>query len=215
MTEPDHRSVNLRRRSFAGQALEGTDFTAADLRGADLSNARLAGASFRDARLGVPPSTAALVLLAAVTVSVAAGVIAAQSIQALRDRIFGPHWEETLGGIEIVVVLVVFVGVMFWKGFDAAVKAFLVVTVVAVVTNLIARVIWGRGDLAAGARGIGLTLLRLTQRTVRRWGTRFVDADLTGADFTGTRADFCDMSGAGIHGVDWEPGHEPVAHDHR
>jgi len=59
------------------------------------------------------------------------------------------------------------------------------------------------------------TLVRLTQRTVRRWGTRFVGADLTGADFTGTRADFCDMSGAGIHGVDWEPGHEPVAHDHR
>lgn len=49
------------------------------------------------------------------------------------------------------------------------------------------------------------TLRRVAHRVVRRWGTRFVDADLTGADFTGADARECDMRGATLTDVTWDP----------
>jgi uncharacterized protein YjbI with pentapeptide repeats len=51
------------------------------------------------------------------------------------------------------------------------------------------------------------TLRRLAHRLVRRWGTRFVEADLTGADFTGTDASRCDVRGATLVDVTWDLEH--------
>ena len=51
------------------------------------------------------------------------------------------------------------------------------------------------------------TFLRgIAHRLTQRWGTSFVDADLTGADFTGTNASRADLSGATLEGVSWDPG---------
>ncbi len=49
------------------------------------------------------------------------------------------------------------------------------------------------------------SLRRLAQRLVGRWGTRFVDADLTGVDFTGTDTGRCGAKGATLEGVTWDP----------
>lgn len=48
-------------------------------------------------------------------------------------------------------------------------------------------------------------LRRLTHRVVGRWGTRFVDADLTSVDFTGTDTGLCSAKGATLEGVTWDP----------
>lgn len=51
------------------------------------------------------------------------------------------------------------------------------------------------------------TLRRFGHILIRRWGTKFIDADLTGADFTGTDASRCDARGATLDNVTWDPDH--------
>lgn len=51
------------------------------------------------------------------------------------------------------------------------------------------------------------TLRHLAHRLVRRWGTKFIDADLTGTDFTGTDGSRCDVRGATVADVTWDPDH--------
>ena len=55
------------------------------------------------------------------------------------------------------------------------------------------------------------TVREFAHRLIDRWGTQFVRADLTGADFSGTDATHCDVTGATLDGVQWEPGHAPIA----
>jgi hypothetical protein len=49
------------------------------------------------------------------------------------------------------------------------------------------------------------TVRRLAHRLIGRRGTKFNDADLSGADFTGTDAGRCSVKGATIDGVTWDP----------
>ena len=53
------------------------------------------------------------------------------------------------------------------------------------------------------------TLRRLAHRFIRRWGTQFVDADLTATDFTGADASRCDVRRATLDSVTWDPDYPP------
>ena len=81
----DHCNEDLRRRSFETTSLQAARFDGADLRGADFTLADLSNASFRNARFGVPPSIGAAILAAAIALSLAFGVVAGFSIDAVRD----------------------------------------------------------------------------------------------------------------------------------
>ncbi len=121
---------------------------------ADLSNA-----SFRQARLGVSPAAGAIILAGSLLVSVAFGVTAGLAIDAVRDRLSSPGWERPSGAVGILLVLFVFLIVMFWKGIDAAVKAYLWTFAVLFVASVVVRLIWGQIDIALAARGVGLALV--------------------------------------------------------
>jgi hypothetical protein len=80
----------------------------------------------------------------------------------------------------------------------------------------------GRFDGGAGGIVIALSLVVISKRAVRgdardrtlrriahwlvgRWGTTFVDADLTGADLTGADTGRCSVRGATLDRVIWDP----------
>ena len=275
----DHGDEDLRRKSFASQSLQSANFAGADLRGTDFTEADLSHADLRNARLGITPAVAAGILVGALALSVAFGVVAGLAIDAVRDRLYGEGWERTSSAAGILIILVVFVVVMFWKGIDAAIKTFVWTFAVVFAASLVVRLIWGQVDVAVAARGVGLVMVlglavlagivgrvvggslgawgialvavlsglaagraqgglaalvisvsmvliskralrgddrdrsvrRLAHRVVVRWGTKFVGADLTGADFSGTEADQCNVSGAILDNVRWEPGHAPLS----
>lgn len=260
-------------RDFRGRALPGADFSGRDLRGADFTGADLREAGFADARLGVPPSIGVVILAAALLMAVAAGVAIGWAVSELRDRLSADQWDEVAEGGSVGFVLVLFVALILWRGFDTAIKVVAVAYVALVIVNVIVNLIWddvewfalaratalviflglavvagilGRvsggvfgswsiaivavaGGLASGqanggAAGIVVavllvviskralhgddrdrTLRRLVHVLVRRWGTIFVDADLTSADFTGTDPGRCDVRGATLTGVRWDP----------
>ncbi len=125
MMTHDHRNEDLRRKSFATQSLQAASFDGADLRGADFTRANLSNASFRGARLGVSPGVGAVILAGALALSIAFGVVAGLAIGAVRDRLYSPGWERPSGAVGILLILVVFVIVMFWKGIDTAIKTYL------------------------------------------------------------------------------------------
>jgi hypothetical protein len=259
--------------SFRGRSLDGAEFAGADVRGADFTGASLRSASFRDARLGVAPRVGVVMLGLAILATIAAGLAIGWSVDQTRNRLSAEQWDEVAEGGTIVVVLVVLVVLVFWRGFDLAIRIGAVFYVLAVALNIVANFIWdevewlvvlratalvvfivfaiatgmlGRvvggvfgawsiaivailGGLASGRAegGVGgiviavslvliskravsgdtrdRTLRRIAHRLVGRWGTKFIDADLTGADFTGTDAGRCGVKGAALDGVIWDP----------
>jgi hypothetical protein len=272
MTDDDINSRPIG-ESFRGRSLDGADFTGTDVRGADFTGASLQSAIFRDARLGVAPRVGVVMLGVAILVTVVAGIAIGWSVDQTRNRLGAEQWDEVAEGGTVFAILVVFVGLVFWRGFDQAIRVGALLYVVAVGCNIVANFIWdevewfvvgratalivfitlaiavgmiGRvvggvfgawsiaivatlGGLASGsadggAGGIVIavslvliskravrgdtrdrTLRRVAHRLVGRWGTQFIDADLTGADFTGTNAGRCGVKGATLDGVTWDP----------
>jgi uncharacterized protein YjbI with pentapeptide repeats len=267
-------------RSFRGQSLEGADFSGKDLRGTDFTGADLRSARFREVKLGVAPNVGALFLGIAMLITIAAGVAIGWVVDEIRVQMNGDRWDEAASGGSLIFVLLVFVGLIVWRGFDAAVKVIVVVYLVVLAGNIIANFVWddvnwyralrgtflllvlflailagilGRvvggvfgiwsvvlvailGGLATGQAQGGIagvivavslaviskravrgdqrdrTLRRLAHRLVARWGTRFNNADLTGADFTGTHTSRCGVKGATLDDVVWDPD-EPLPLD--
>jgi hypothetical protein len=259
--------------SFRGRSLEGADFAGQDLRGADFTGADLRSANFRDAQFGVRPHVGVVFLGLALLASLCAGMAIGLVIEQTRERLSADQWDELAEGGSMGLILVLLVGLTFWRGIDFAMRVVIVVYVAVLAVNIVANLLWdevewlvalrataliiflalaitvgmlGRviggvfgawsialvailGGLASGQTGGGAggivvavslvliskralrgdprdrTLRRIAHQLVGRWGTRFVDADLTGADFTGTDASECGVRGATVDGVTWDP----------
>jgi MFS family permease len=283
MTGPaDFHGQNLRRRSFKGEELNGVDFTVADLRGADFSNASLVNANFTDARMGVTPLVASLILLLALAVSLVAGVAVGHLAKVTRAEFSSADWRDVFGGSLMLAVVLLFLGLLVFKGASTALRTYviaivaiivvdfavvfifagevrfrnaiplviaLVLTIPAVIAGILGRMVGGTfgawaiaivavlGGLAAGRAGGGLAavivsvlLVLLSKRALKgdirdgpmrhvghriasHRGTRFTDADLTRANFTGTALVHSDMSSAVFQGVIWGSDSHPYIED--
>jgi len=99
----DYRGMELRGRDFRGMDLARADFREADLRGADFTGASLIDANFTNARLGVRPFTGFLLLLGAVSISIAAGVATGLLAEATKQRAISSDWQDVLGGWLLVL----------------------------------------------------------------------------------------------------------------
>jgi uncharacterized protein YjbI with pentapeptide repeats len=267
-------------QSFRGGSLEEADFSGKDVRGADFTGADLRSASFREAEVGVAPKVGTVFLGIAMLFTIAAGVTIGWMVDEIRVQMNGDRWDEAASGGSLIFVLLVFVALIVWRGFDIALKAIVVVYLLVLAGNLIANFFWDDidwyralrgtlllmalflailagilsrvvggvfgiwsvvlvavlGGLATGQAQGGIagvvvavslaviskravrgderdrTLRRLAHRLVRRWGTRFNDANLTGVDFTGTDASRFGVKGATLEDVTWDP-EEPLPLD--
>jgi hypothetical protein len=139
----DHHGEQLRSASFRDMNLNGADFTAADLRGADFSGASLVEADFSSARLGVPPLTGALILLAAILVSIAAGLVVGFFVAAIRGRILPSEWQDLLGGWILLAIVLAFLVVLVRNGIATAMRIFLFVVVVALTLDIVVLLAFG------------------------------------------------------------------------
>jgi hypothetical protein len=136
MTIPtDYRGQDLRGESFQHGMLDGADFSEADLRGADFSDASLVGADFSNARLGVSPLTASLILIGALTVSIAAGVAVGLFAETTRQQAASSDWRDVLGGVLMAAVTLLFLGLLIVKGISSASRAFLIAIVVIIIVD--------------------------------------------------------------------------------
>jgi len=136
MTTPaDYRGQDLRGESFQHGKLDGADFSQADLRGADFSEASLVGADFSNARLGVSPLTASLILIGALTVSIAAGVAVGLYAETTRQQAASSDWRDVFAGVLMAVVTLLFLGLLIFKGISSAMRAFLIAIVVIIILD--------------------------------------------------------------------------------
>jgi hypothetical protein len=222
----------------------------------------------------VAPRTGAAILGAAIAIAISAGVVIGWAVDEVRGQVYADQWDEVAGGGSLILVLVAFVSLIFWRGFDLAIKATFVLYFVVAAGNVVANVLWEDlewsstlrgtlllmvlclailagilarviggvfgswsialvavlGGLASGqAQGgaaaviVALCLVTISKRAVRgdqrdrsllrlahrlagRWGTQFIDADLTGANFTGVDGQRCRVRGATLVDVTWDPG---------
>jgi hypothetical protein len=278
MTDDD--TDKLTGRSYRGRSLEEADFSGKDVRGADFTGANLRSVTFRDAVFGVPPKVGAVILGIAMLISIATGMAIGWMVDEIRGQMNAQEWDEAAAGGSLIALLLVFVAIILWRGFDTAIKAIVGLYVLVLAGNVIANFIWeevewyralrftallialflailagilGRviggvfgtwsvvlvailGGLASGqAHGgvagivVAMSLAAISKRAVRgdprdrslrrsahrlvgRWGTNFTDADLSGADFTGTDTSRCVMRGATFDDVIWDP-EEPLPLD--
>ena len=274
--DPDVRSFSgqhLDGADFGGQQLEGADFSGADVRGAKFDGANLNSASFRDANIGVRPAIGIVLLGLALVIAALAGALIGWALEDVGSRLTADQSDEVAEGGSLVLILVVLVGLILWKGFSTAIRLVVVVYFVLLAINIIANffleeVEWVRaaratlllavliaaitagilgrvvggvfgswsvaivavlGGLASGRAHGGIAgivvavclvtiskralrgdqrdvvLRRVAHRLIQRWGTSFVDADLTGADLTGTDMSRSDLLGATLDSVSWDP----------
>ena len=160
MTEQSNYSgQDLRGESFAGASLDGADFSGADVRAADFSGASLVDADFTNARIGVKPLAGALILIAAMLVSVLAGVVVGLLADGMEQRITSAEWQNLIGGIALLALIVLFFYMLLKHGIVRALKRFLVVVIIAVALDLIVVTIFGEPRYRDGLPVIGLILL--------------------------------------------------------
>jgi len=260
-------------QSFRGRSLEGADFSGKDVRGVDFTGADLRSADFSNAKLGVAPKVGAVALGIAILIAILTGVLIGLLVDEIRGQMNAEEWDEAAAGGSLIFLLLAFVALIIWRGFDTAIKVIVGLYVVVLVGNVIANFIWedvewlralrftallvalflailagllGRvvggvfgiwsvvlvavlGGLASGQAHGGVAgiivamsmaaiskravhgdhrdrpLRQMAHRLIGRWGTKFTDADLTGADFTGTDASRCGVKGATLDDVVWDP----------
>ena len=158
-TDNNYHGQDLRGASLADANLDGADFTGADVRGADFTNAGLTAADFTDCRIGVKPLAGALILLAAMLVSVAAGVVVGLLADGMRQRLTSSEWQDLLGGMLLLALIASFFYMLVKQGIARALKLFLVVVIIAVALDLIVVTIFGEPQYRSTLPVVGPLLL--------------------------------------------------------
>lgn len=132
-------------------------FRQADLRGADFTRARLARADFTGATLGIPPAAGLVVVLAALAVAAAAGVVVGLVAGDVREIAFSPGWVNRARGVGFLLLALLFVGALWAKGLRPALLVLVVSAGVLALVGLVVVSVQGEYEPMVTLRLAGLT----------------------------------------------------------
>ena len=105
------------------------------------------------------PLTGALILVAAILVSIAAGVVVGLLADGTQQRMTSAEWQDLLGGFILLALIVLFFYVLIKHGIARALKMLLIVVVIAVALDFIVVAMFGEPRYRDGLPVIGLVLL--------------------------------------------------------
>ncbi|MFW2336175.1 pentapeptide repeat-containing protein [Ilumatobacter sp.] len=155
-SQTDFHGHELRGASFSDAQLDDADFGGADLRGADFTRASLIGADFTHARLGVGKVTGAVLLAAALFVSVVAGLVTGYFVTAMRERVTSSEWQDVLGGWLLLAIVIAFLLVLVVRGVDAALRVFFLVALFAIAIDILVLFLVGDLGMRRVERGVSV-----------------------------------------------------------
>ena len=135
-------------KSYKGQTLPNADFSGADLRGTDFAEALITNANFSKCKTGLRTSSAVLIFILALLISLLSGYIAMLTGDTIKTMIKSPDNNIVTAGYITFGLFIVFILMAIWKGGKNTMIS-IVVTVVAV---LIAGLI---GLLTGAGTGMG------------------------------------------------------------
>jgi hypothetical protein len=110
----DNSEIKKEEKSFKGQNLENANFSSADLRGTDFTGAVLTDADFSKCKTGLKTSSAVLVFLFSLIISLFSGYIAMLTGMTVQLMIKTP--ETVTAGYITVGLMLIFIILAFWKG---------------------------------------------------------------------------------------------------
>ena len=138
----DNDTDDLVGRSLRGRSLVGADLSDRDVRGADFTGANLRSVSFRNSIFGVPPKVGAAILGIAMLISVFTGTAIGWMVDEIRGQVNAEEWDAAAAGGSLVLLLLVFIAISLWRGFDTAIKVTVGAYRLVLAGNIIANLIW-------------------------------------------------------------------------
>ncbi len=125
---------NFQGKSYKGQNLANNDFSGTDIRGADFTGAVLINANFSKCRTGLKTSSAVMVFIFALLLSLLSGYIAMIAGATFQVLIKSPDPNLVIAGYILPGLILFFIIMAIWKGGKLT---FLVITITIVVILLL------------------------------------------------------------------------------
>jgi hypothetical protein len=128
---------NLQGKSYKGQTLPDADFSGADLRGTDFTEAVITNANFSKCKTGLKTSSAVLIFILALIISMLSGYIAMLTGDTVQTMIKSSDPKIVTSGYIVTGLMVIFVLLAIWKGGKNTLVSVIVTIAAVLLTGLI------------------------------------------------------------------------------
>jgi len=158
MMNKDQSNKDLKNASFRNVDLSNANFSGSDLRGADFTGSNLSGADLMNTKIGITPGRTTIIFIMAIIISALSGYLAMLAGQTTQLMLASEDKNIRISGILSVVITLIFILYIFWKGGSKAIWHFVlpVLALVIIIGAIGYFTKWGTG---MGMFYVGLSLI--------------------------------------------------------